>query len=112
MKENKLWLFAGVLTKPDRIPATEEENWLPYIRGEQEDTWFCVKCPDSEAIKSGITWEKARQEESSWFSTRAPWSTLEGSFRQRLGAENLTRCLSDKLYDLIKERFVYTFMRR
>jgi hypothetical protein len=69
--------------------------------------WFCVKCPDSEAIKSGITWEKARQEESLWFSNKAPWSTLEGSFRERLGAANLTRCLSDKLCDLIAERFVY-----
>jgi hypothetical protein len=74
--------------------------------------WFCVKCPDSKAIDSGITWEEARQEESSWFSNKAPWSTLEGSFRQRLGTANLTRCLSDKLYDLIRDRFVYTLMCR
>src|SRR6266699_3429034 len=76
LKNNERWLFTGVLTKPDRIPATEEDNWVPYIRGEREDTtmWFCVKCPNSEAIKSGITWEKARQDESSWFSNKAPWS--------------------------------------
>ena len=72
--------------------------------------WFCVKCPDSEAIESGITWEEARQEESSWFTTKAPWSTLEESFRQKLGTKNLTRCLSDKLYELIVKRFVYTLM--
>ena len=110
LKNNKQWFFTGVLTKPDRIPATEEENWLPYIRGEQKvDTtkWFCVKCPDSETLKSGITWEVARQEELSWFSNKAPWSTLEDSFRQRLGTGNLTRCLSEKLCDLIAERFVY-----
>lgn len=101
----------GVLTKPDRIPATEEENWLPYIRGEKEDTamtmWFCVKCPDSEAIDSGITWEGARQEESLWFLNKAPWSTLEESFRQKLGRANLTRCLSDKLCELIAKRLPY-----
>lgn len=94
-----------MLTKPDRIPATEEELWLPYIRGEREGTtWFCVKCPDSEAIKSGVTWEDARQEESSWFSSRAPWSTLEEEFKQKLGTVHLTRRLSDMLYNLIIER--------
>jgi len=72
--------------------------------------WFCVKCPDSETIKSGITWEAARQEESSWFLNKAPWSTLEVSFRERLGAANLTCCLSDKLYHVIRDRFVYTLM--
>jgi hypothetical protein len=109
LKNNKRRLFTGVLTKPDRIPATEEDNWVPYIRGEREDTtmWFCVKCPDSGAIKSGITWEEARRDESLWFSRKVPWATLEEGFRQRLGTANLTRCLSDKLCDLIAERFVY-----
>jgi hypothetical protein len=69
--------------------------------------WFCVKCPNSEAIKSGITWEEARRDESLWFSHKVPWATLEEGFKQRLGTANLTRCLSDKLCDLIAERFVY-----
>jgi hypothetical protein len=109
LKNNKRWLFTGVLTKPDRIPATEEDNWVPYIRGEREDTtmWFCVKCPNSEAIKLGVTWEEARRDESLWFSRKVPWATLEEAYRQRLGTANLTRCLSDKLCDLIAERFVY-----
>lgn len=103
--------FTGVLTKPDRIPATEEENWLPYIRGEREGTtWFCVKCPDSEAIKAKITWEEARREESTWFS-KAPWSTLEEESRQKLGTMHLTRHLSDMLYDLISKRFVWSLCR-
>ncbi len=72
--------------------------------------WFCVKCPNSEAIQSGITWEGARQDESLWFSNKAPWSTLEESLKQRLGTANLTHCLSDKLCDLIEKRFVYTLM--
>ncbi|KAI0002262.1 P-loop containing nucleoside triphosphate hydrolase protein [Russula compacta] len=96
----------GVLTKPDRIPPTEEENWLPYIRGEREDTtmWFCVKCPNTQAINEGITWEEAREEESRFFSHNAAWSTLEEGFKQRLGTGHLTRCLSDKLCELIAER--------
>lgn len=96
----------GVLTKPDRIPKTEEENWLPYIRGERGDTtlWFCVKCPSSQQIGSGITWEEAREKEAAFFSRVTPWSTLDKAFRQKLGTSNLTRCLSDKLCDLIADR--------
>ena len=109
LKNNKRWFFTGVLTKPDRIPATEEDNWVPYIRGAREDTtmWFCVKCPSSEAIRKGITWEEARRNESLWFSRKDPWATLEEGLRERLGTPNLTRCLSDKLCDLIADRFVY-----
>jgi Dynamin central region len=96
------------LTKPDRIPPTEEEIWLPFIRGEREDTsWFCVKCPNSQAINEGITWEDARAAESTFFSSSLSWSTLEDTFRQKLGTENLTTCLSNKLCDLIADRFVY-----
>jgi hypothetical protein len=39
-----------------------------------------------------------------WFSRKDPWATLEDGFKQRLGTANLTRCLSDKLCDLIAER--------
>ncbi|KAH9976107.1 P-loop containing nucleoside triphosphate hydrolase protein [Lactifluus volemus] len=96
----------GVLTKPDRIPPTEEENWLPFIRGEREDTtsWFCVKCPNTQAINEGITWEDARAAESTFFSSSLSWSTLEDAFRQKLGTENLTTSLSNKLCDLIADR--------
>jgi len=106
-------LFTGVLTKPDRIPRTEEENWLPLIRGERGDTtlWFCVKCPSSQQINSGITWEEAREKEATFFSRTSPWSMLDNAFKQRLGTGHLTRCLSDKLCDLIAERFVYLAMR-
>ncbi|KAH9965456.1 P-loop containing nucleoside triphosphate hydrolase protein [Russula dissimulans] len=97
----------GVLTKPDRIPPTEEENWLPYIRGEKEDTtpWFCVKCPGTQQINSGITWEEARRVESEFFSGTVPWSMLSGESKHRLGTGNLTRHLSDKLYELLAEQF-------
>jgi hypothetical protein len=105
-------LSTGVLTKPDRIPKTEEEHWLPLIRGERGDTtlWFCVKCPSTQQIGSGITWEEAREKESAFFSRTSPWSMLDNAFKQRLGTGHLTRCLSDKLCDLIAERFVYLGM--
>ncbi|KAI0250045.1 P-loop containing nucleoside triphosphate hydrolase protein [Lactifluus subvellereus] len=95
----------GVLTKPDRIPATEEENWLRFIRGDREETtWFCVKCPSTQAIDSGITWEQARAAESEFFRSTPPWSTLEDAYRQKLRTENLTACLSDKLCKWIADR--------
>ncbi|KAH9965455.1 P-loop containing nucleoside triphosphate hydrolase protein [Russula dissimulans] len=96
----------GVLTKPDRIPPTEEENWLPFIRGERDDTtvWFCVKCPNTKAIDDGITWAGARRAESKFFSEKDPWSTLRKEFRSKLGTGHLTRHLSDKLCNLISER--------
>ena len=104
-------VLTGVLTKPDRIPKTEEENWLPLVRGERGDTlWFCVKCPSTDQINSGITWEEAREKEAKFFSRTAPWSSLDETFKQRLGTGHLTRCLSDKLCDLIAERFVYLVM--
>jgi len=107
-------LFTGVLTKPDRIPKAEEENWLPLVRGERGDTtlWFCVKCPSTQQINSGITWEEAREREAAFFSRTSPWSMLDNAFKQRLGTGHLTRCLSDKLCDLIAERSVYLAMRR
>ena len=107
-------LFTGVLTKPDRIPKTEEESWLPLIRGEQGDTtlWFCVKCPSTQQINSGVTWEDAREKETAFFSRTSPWSMLDNAFKQRLGTGHLTRCLSDKLCDLIAERFVCLTLHR
>ena len=104
-------ISTGVLTKPDRIPKTEEENWLPLIRGERGDTlWFCVKCPSTDQINSGISWEEAREKEAKFFSRTVPWSSLDKAFRQKLGTGHLTRCLSEMLCDLIAERFVYLIM--
>jgi hypothetical protein len=103
-------LFLGVLTKPDRIPPTEEGEWLPFIRGERENTatWFCVKCPNSQAIKEGITWEQARAAELAFFSSTQPWSTLKDDLGTQLGTEKLTTFLSNKLCDAIEERFVHS----
>lgn len=74
--------------------------------------WFCVKCPGTQEINKGITWEEAREEESRFFSHNAAWSMLEEASKQRLGTGHLTRCLSDKLCELIAKRFVCLFMCR
>jgi hypothetical protein len=55
-----------------------------------------------------ITWERAREDESAYFSQTAPWSMLNGESKQRLGTGNLSRHLSKKLCDLIAERSVFS----
>ena len=97
-----------MLTKPDRIPAGEEDHWLRFIRGEAEhltNGWFSVKQPASADLRQGITWEEARDLERVFFSTTAPWSTETG-YRHRFGTRHLTESLSNILSDLIKRRSV------
>ncbi|KZT27153.1 hypothetical protein NEOLEDRAFT_1131161 [Neolentinus lepideus HHB14362 ss-1] len=97
----------GVLTKPDRIPADEEDNWLRYIRNEREpldNGWFCVKLPNSKALSAGISWEQARADEDQFFSYTSPWSSLDSSEQKHLRTRNLTECLSHLLSELIQKR--------
>jgi Dynamin central region len=102
--------YVGVLTKPDRIPVGEEAVWINKIQSSDEGgeiEYFSVKNPDSQDIKSGITYEQAREREAEFFSTREPWSTIERLFRRRLGTENLTRRLGQVLSNLISKRQVF-----
>lgn len=97
----------GVLTKPDRIPTGEEEDWLRFIRNDAEplaNGWFTVKQPASSDIKTGITWAEARKQEKHFFSSSAPWSSAESFCQKRFGTQNLTQSLSKILSDLIKRR--------
>lgn len=97
----------GVLTKPDRIPAGEEDSWLRFIKNEYEaleNGWFSVKQPDSRTLQAGISWEEARSSEREFFSLTSPWSSLEFSYQQHLGTSNLTGQLSDILSELIMKR--------
>ncbi|KIM36796.1 hypothetical protein M413DRAFT_13760 [Hebeloma cylindrosporum] len=96
----------GVLTKPDRIPKGEESSWFSFIRNEKEplkNGWFCVKQPDSEALKAKITWSKARENEINFFASQL-WTELELEYQRRLGTENLVKKLSVILSDLIAKR--------
>ncbi|KAF8805202.1 hypothetical protein BYT27DRAFT_7258310 [Phlegmacium glaucopus] len=97
----------GVLTKPDRIPAGEAENWLSFIRSERElltNGWYAVKQPGSKAIESGITWEQAREEEDRFFATEPGWSDLDTIYQKYLRTTNLVARLSEILSDLISKR--------
>ncbi|OSC98818.1 hypothetical protein PYCCODRAFT_1417176 [Trametes coccinea BRFM310] len=97
----------GVLTKPDRIPAGEEDSWLRYIRNQDEPLthgWFCVKQPDSRAIAAGITWSEARQAERDFFRDVSPWSRLDLEHQNRLGTQKLVERLSDVLSEKVSQR--------
>ncbi|KAH9965467.1 P-loop containing nucleoside triphosphate hydrolase protein [Russula dissimulans] len=97
----------GVLTKPDRIPVGEEATWISKIQACDKDggiEYYSVKNPDSQDIRNGITFEQAREREAAFFSTKAPWSTLEWLYQRRLGTEKLTRRLGQVLSELISKR--------
>jgi hypothetical protein len=100
-------LYAGVLTKPDRIPLGEEDRWLRFIRNEYEtleNGWYCVKQPGS--ISLGISWAEARAQENEYFSMTAPWSALDAMYQNYLRTSNLTERLSIILSELISKRWV------
>ncbi|KAI9465220.1 P-loop containing nucleoside triphosphate hydrolase protein [Lactarius psammicola] len=97
----------GVLTKPDRISAGDEAIWISKIQSGGEDggiEYFSVKNPDSQDIRNGITYEQAREKEAEFFSTKAPWSSLEWLYQRRLGTDKLARRLGQVLYNLISKR--------
>ncbi|KAF7308050.1 hypothetical protein MKEN_01167300 [Mycena kentingensis (nom. inval.)] len=97
----------GVLTKPDRIPAGEEENWIPLIRNEQEtlkNNWFCVRQPGTADLKHGMSWAEARERENDFFSLTAPWSKLDAVYQKYLRTPNLVDRLSTILSELISKR--------
>jgi GTP-binding protein EngB required for normal cell division len=97
----------GVLTKPDRISAGDEENWLSFIRNEREpltNNWFCVKQPSSASLKLGITWKEARAQEDEFFSMTTPWSEMDTTYQKYLRTRNLVERLSIILSDLIAKR--------
>jgi hypothetical protein len=106
---------AGVLTKPDRIPAGEEARWLRFIRNEQEplmNHWYCVKQPGSQTLQNGISWAEARSQENDFFASTQPWSTVEPQYQKFMRTTNLTERLSTILSELISKRchFFYAVM--
>lgn len=97
----------GVLTKPDRIPAGEENRWLRFIRNEQEplvNHWYCVKQPGSLTLQNGISWAEARKQENDFFALTQPWSTVEPQYQKFMRTSNLTERLSTILSELIAKR--------
>jgi len=99
--------IVGVLTKPDRIPAGEENRWLKFIRNEQEplvNHWYCVKQPGSKELQNGISWAEARSQENDFFALTQPWSTVEPQYQKFMRTTNLTERLSTILSELIAKR--------
>ena len=96
-----------MLTKPDRIPSGEEENWIKLIKNERAplvNGWFCVKQPSSMELKEeGLTFEEARRRGEAYFEN-APWSTIDPHHRKKLGTQALTRKLHEYLVTLISTR--------
>ena len=102
--------FQGVLTKPDRIPTGDEVNWVKFIQNEKEPLqfgWFCVKQPDSEQLRQGISWEQARANEAAFFNTWVNKHQDLKDLRSHLGTPKLVSALSDILSELIAKRRVY-----
>lgn len=107
--------IAGVLTKPDRIPAGEESTWLKFLRNEQEplvNHWYCVKQPGSQTLKNGISWAEARKQENDFFALTQPWSTVESQYQKFMRTSNLTERLSTILSELIAKRSEFLSWRR
>lgn len=101
--------MSGVLTKPDRIPTGEEQNWIGILRNIKEplqNGWYCVKQPSSAEIAVGTTWEKARKNEDEFFASTAVWSDLDEMYKKYLCTRNLVERLSALLSDLISKRWV------
>jgi hypothetical protein len=97
-----------VLTKPDRIPYGDEDEWVKFIKNDREPLvsgWFAVKQPDGKALKNGISWTEARELEDTFFSSTLPWATLDADYQQHLRTSNLTACLSQILSELIAKRY-------
>ncbi|KAI6014082.1 hypothetical protein PISMIDRAFT_212315 [Pisolithus microcarpus 441] len=97
----------GVLTKPDRIPHGEEEQWIKLIRNDVEplvNNWYCVRQPGSNDLAQGSGWSWARSLEDTFFAHTAPWCNLEDHLQSFLRTSRLTDRLSTILAELISKR--------
>lgn len=102
---------SGVLTKPDRIEAGNEQRWLRILRNESntlENGWFAVKQPDFQQLERGISWEAARIGERDFFTATQPWSGLDDKHRSRIGSVALADHLGQMLSDLASTKYVST----
>ncbi|KAJ3812204.1 P-loop containing nucleoside triphosphate hydrolase protein [Lentinula aff. lateritia] len=98
----------GVLTKPDRISAGDEEDWVRFVKNEGDykllNNWFCVRQPNSSELKLGVTWQEARDKENQFFTATAAWRDLDPIYQRYLRTGNLVERLSGILSDLISKR--------
>ena len=93
----------------------DEDNWINFIRNEVETLnhgWFCVKQPDSQQLKRGVTWEEARANEAQFFADWVDKHPSLGDMTCQLGTENLVNRLSDILSELIAKRCGFCYAMR
>ncbi|KAG8974096.1 hypothetical protein FRC05_007844 [Tulasnella sp. 425] len=96
----------GVLTKVDRIEFGTASKWLRMLRGEDQPLmhgWYCVKQRDMGQLQEGVTWEEARDYETEFFQTTAPWADLNRVLRERLGSQKLAERLGYILSNLVSQ---------
>ncbi|KAK4705698.1 hypothetical protein P7C70_g494, partial [Phenoliferia sp. Uapishka_3] len=103
-QQNEMLLTAvllGVLTKADTLQEGEHSRWLKVLRGESHQLalgYFCTKLRGTADLQGGnVSYEASRAAEATFFSTVAPWESLKGDIRQRLGTKSLVDFLGDRL---------------
>ena len=102
--------FLGVLTKPDRIEAGNQDKWFSLLQNQTESLeqgWFCVKLPDNEQLQQRIGRPEARRLERIFFEGE-PWISVH-DIRSRLTVESLMKRLSDVLSETIADSCVFSF---
>lgn len=95
----------GVLTKPDLLGTAKDRinNVKRTLNGsvfKLGGSWFVTKNSSQEDLDRGVTHQKAREQEASFF-LRHPWSTELVDHEHRFGTKNLQDCISHRLVEHI-----------
>lgn len=102
------YCLPAVLTKPDRIDVGQHGSWIQLVQNQQEKFkhgWHVVKQSNQQQLEAKIPWKEARRNETKFFNETEPWTTLDDSFRQRLGTEYLAQSLGNILFGMIRKRY-------
>ncbi|KAG2501873.1 hypothetical protein HYH03_000371 [Edaphochlamys debaryana] len=102
-----------VLTKPDNIPAGTHDKWLSLVAGERPGSGlgvYAVKNPGQNRLNEGISFDQARAEEASFFSTDPNWSR-RGDLAPRLGTTNRRAALARLLARELHRQLPYILSR-
>lgn len=84
-----------------------KELWLDVIEGRRHPLklgYFCTRQPDEDERANGLTQEGARQAESNFFNSTAPWSHHVKQYPERFGTRNLVSAISVQLARIIDDR--------
>jgi hypothetical protein len=93
---------AGVLTKVDRIESGMEASWIRMFNNKTivlKNGWFAVKLPPQ--LELNLPWERAREQERTFFSSNEPWQLLGANQKQRLGSQLVGEHLSKLLSNVV-----------